>query len=245
VRQSPRGFARIDKRGGCVVKRAILLALCVILVLALAAPIAAGQPTSEGQQGRGNLAAAWWNWGFATSPSPLEGSYGIEDPRCDGEYVDGVFFVAGNTGGASERTCTVPAVTPIFFPVFNVICGEAPTVPTDGGFTGDPEPYPQCAQAFLSNCLAEPSEWFATLDGEDLQVRRMASGVFDWTVASDDNPFGVPADTYESASDGLWVYLPRGLEPGEYTLHFGGTFYCQGPTEPPFSLDVTYHLIVE
>jgi hypothetical protein len=45
---------------------------------------------------------------------------------------------------------------------------------------------------------------------------------------------------YESASDGLWVYLPEGLSEGEYVLEFGGEFPRVG-----FRQEITYTLIVK
>jgi hypothetical protein len=211
------------------VKRAIVMALSVILALIVAAPIASGQETSQ-DQNLGELTAAWWSWAM-TDPSPLEGNYKGGE-QCEGEFVEGVFFLAGTTGGTAERTCTVPADTPLLFPVVNVVCSEAFTNPPD------PKPYTKCAKNILDAAL-EDSETFATLDGQDLQIQRIASGRFDWTIESDNNPFGLPAGTYDAASDGLWVYLPEGLEPGKYTLEFGGSFFGGG-----FSVDTTYTLRV-
>src|SRR5215208_1828998 len=100
------------------------MVLSVILALVVAAPIASGQTSSQGQ-GLEKLTAEWWNWATSINPSPLEGSYNGGD-QCEGEYVEGVFFLAGSVGtDPVERTCTVPADTPIFFPVVNVVCSEA------------------------------------------------------------------------------------------------------------------------
>jgi hypothetical protein len=104
-------------------KRAMLMAISVILALMAAVPIASAKRPS-GSQNLPALTAAWWNWATSQDPSPLQGDY-EGGAQCDGEYVDGVFFLAGTTGGDASRTCTVPADTPILFPVFNVICSEA------------------------------------------------------------------------------------------------------------------------
>jgi hypothetical protein len=56
------------------VKRAMVLAIGVILALVVAMPIASGQSSSQSQN-LGKLTGEWWNWGLATSPSPLERSY--------------------------------------------------------------------------------------------------------------------------------------------------------------------------
>jgi hypothetical protein len=100
------------------VKRAIVMAISVLLALIVAAPIASGQSSSQSQT-IGKLTGDWWNWAVSTNPSPLEGSY-TGGTQCDGSFVDGVFFLGGSqTKKAVKRTCTVPANTPILFPVVN------------------------------------------------------------------------------------------------------------------------------
>ncbi len=228
------------------------MALSVTLTLLVAAPIASGQPAST-NQGTGAITDNWWNWAFEnpTATSPLLGDYS-DGERCDGFQKGnetGAWFLAGqfalegdiNTGfvGQAKRTCTVPADTPILFPVFNSICGAAPTVEQpDGTFTGDPKPYTGCATNTVNDALAE-SEYFATINGKDLPITRAASGDFTWIIPSDDNAFGLPKGRYKSATEGLWVYLPDGLAPGNYTLRFGGSFYGGF-----FVLDITYKLKV-
>jgi hypothetical protein len=216
-----------------VVKRAIVIAISGILALAVAAPIASAQPANQGKDLK-ELTEAWWTWALAV-PSPMQGDYSSPDPRCEGDFVDGVFFLAGTsplvqTEGDATRTCTVPADTALFFPAINAFCTE------------DEPDYPQCARDPVNTALAN-GETFATLDGEDLKIRRLATGPFT-LILPEPNIFpGVPGGPYEhrAISDGLWVYLPQGLEPGEYTLQFGGTSVAFGE---PFSVNVTYELTV-
>ncbi len=151
--------------------------------------------------------------------------------------------MAGTTGGDASRTCTVPADTPILFPVFNVVCSEA--YGAAGQDPPDAQPYDTaCAKPFADFVLAN-GDTNATLDGKQLKTKRIASGLFEWNIQYYPNPFydpagGLPVGTWESATDGRWVYLARGLDPGEYTLEFGGEFFDDG-----FSLNITYDLIVE
>jgi hypothetical protein len=208
-----------------VVKRAIVMAISVILALAVAAPIASGQTASQPQDLKA-LSGEWWTWAIS-KPSPLDGDY-IQGRRCKGEFVEGVFFLAGTQGGEATRTCTVPADTALFFPVLNSF------------ITDDEEAYPEGPTNFVDTALAN-GEFSATLDGEDLEIIRIATGPFTLTVPKP-NIFKAPPGPYTAVSDGLWVYLPQGLEPGEYTLQFGGTSVtAEGE---PFSLDVTYNLKV-
>jgi hypothetical protein len=224
------------------VKRAIVVALSVILALVVAAPIASGQSSSQGKnlgkgQNLGKLTGDWWNWAVSTNPSPLNGG----DP-CGGNFVDGVFLLGGSfTSDPVTRTCTVPANTPILFPVVNTACGAAPTIDPDGDgtFTGDPKPYNKCAQDALDQTVLANSTMFATLNGQPLKIQRLESGPFTLTVSSPSNAFPYPPDSYDSAASGFWVYLPQGLEPGTYTLHWGGTF-----PNVKFKQDITYNLTV-
>jgi hypothetical protein len=230
------------------VRRIVLIALSVMLALVVALPMAFGQTASAAQKpsspqrNLADLTAEWWNWGFSTSPSPLEGSY-TGGTQCEGQYIEGVFFLAGAGGSkAVDRTCTVPAGTPILFPVSNVICSAAfdPIQEVD-----DPKPYDKkCAEPITDDVIDPPSEWYATLDGQDLEQQRIASGLFHWTIASDDNPFGLTAGTYLAGSDGLWVYLEEGLTAGEHTIVFGGR-YRDTPFGSFKGARVTYHLTAQ
>jgi hypothetical protein len=193
--------------------------MSVVLALIVAAPIAAGKNApSSGDLDKAELTQEWWTWAM-TDPSPLDGSYNGGE-QCNGEFVDGVFFLAGAAFDPNNlevnRTCTVPPNTPILFPVVNVICSEA--------WSEDPTPYDQCATDITDQTVDPPSTWYATLDGKDLKMQRIASGIFDWTIESNNNPFLRPAGTYQAGSDGQWVLLEDGLKKGTYTVQFGGTF---------------------
>ena len=206
-------------------KRAIVLALSVILALVVAAPIASGQ-SSSGQsssksQNLGQLTAESWNWAISTNPSPLEGSY-TGGAQCNGKYVKGVIFLAGALGGSSvDRTCTVPANTPILFSPFNYLCSAAFDTVQE---KPDPKPYDTaCATPTTDAAIDPPSSFYARVDGKDANQQRIASGLFQWTIPVD-NSLALPAGTWESAQDGLWVYLENGLNKGQHTAQFGGTF---------------------
>jgi hypothetical protein len=120
----------------------------------------------------------------------------------------------------------VPADTALFFPVVNAFC------------TADERNYPQCATGLVDTALAT-GEPYATLDGKNLKFRRITSEDFP-LILPESNIFGLPGGEYEhlATSDGLWVYLPKGLKPGEYTLEFG-------VDSGDFTLNITYELIVE
>jgi hypothetical protein len=225
-----------------VLKRAIVIAISVILALAVAAPIASGQTVSH-RLGIKALTEAWWTWALA-DPSPLAGDYDVDDPQCEGEFVEGVFFLAGTFGEDATRTCTVPAKTALFFPVVNAIVTEEEDTP--------PVLYPGYPTDFVDTAL-DNGEPYATLDGKALKMRRIATKPFTLILLEDNivpPQVGGPYQHEDCAdptrclatSDGLWVYLPQGLKPGEYTVKFGGNF--PNAVGGGFSLNITYELIV-
>lgn len=212
-------------------RRTALLATSIIALLGVALPQGAVQATADrhSDDPARSLTASWWNWVVSTSPSPLEGSYD-GGKRCDGSFVNGFFFLAGTTDSEPvERTCTVPAGTPILFPVVNALCSEGFDPP-------DPRPFWVCAKGLLDSALEGDSERFARVDGRAVEIRRIAFH-FAWRIPSDHNLFGIPAGRYDAAGNGLWGYLPHGLRPGLHTIHFGGSFFDGG-----FIQDITYTL---
>ena len=243
-------------------KRAIVIALSVILALVLAAPIASGKSSSQGKnlgkgQNLGKLTGDWWNWAFSTNPSPVNAEGNPGGDPCGGNFVDGVFFLAGSfTPDAVSRTCTVPANTPILFPVVNTACGAAPTIPVldengapvldENGnptFTGDPQPYNKCAQDPIDD-IASQSTMSATLDGQPLEIQRLESGLVTFTNPSPRSEIlpNAPPGSYKSWASGFWVYLPQGLEPRvePYTLHWS----VLPVSGEGFTQDITYNLTV-
>ena len=87
-------------------RRAIVLAISVILALGVAAPIAAGQNQSHSNILK-ELAAQWWNWAVL-EPSPLAGDY-EGGPQCEGGFVEGGVLSSRYNGGRRDahlhRTC--------------------------------------------------------------------------------------------------------------------------------------------
>jgi hypothetical protein len=229
-----------------MVKRVIVMAISVILALAVAAPIASGQPPSQ-RQDVNTLTDEWWTWALS-APSPLAGDY-EGGQQCEGEFVEGVFFLAGTsplvtTERDAKRTCTVPARTALFFPVINAfITEEEHTAPLV---------YPEYPTNFVDTALVD-GEPYATLDGKDLGFSRITAEPFTLILPEPNIVGQVPGGPYRhsgcadptrclATSDGLWVYLPKGLKPGEHEVEFGGNF--PNALGGDFSMNITYELIV-
>ena len=111
-------------------KRAIVMAISVLLALLVAVPIAFGD-AGQGSKASGKtakLAAAWTQWAYSKpeKESPLIGSYKGGE-QCDGRPVSPTpgktWFLGGSFGPAEKvkRTCTAPDGTKLFFPVVNTV----------------------------------------------------------------------------------------------------------------------------
>lgn len=209
----------------------------------------------EAQSGRGNKnpgvippnaqyrGLSYGEWGAKF----WQAAYSI--PVVDGEHPfisggafggeDGVVFLAGIGGGAVIEI-TVPAGTPLFFPVINAECSEIEPDP----FHGDDEAeMRECANHHIDNT----SERFAIVDGvpvKNLDGYRVESPLFQFGPLPEDNllkflGLDAPAGTTSPAVDaGVYVLLAP-LSVGEHVIHFGGTF-----DEFGFSIDTTYIITV-
>jgi hypothetical protein len=236
---------RAREREDNVVKRAIVIALSVVLALTLAMPVAFGQ-VGQGSKASGTeaaqLAADWWTWALSTpvADNPLLGGDPNYTPeQCDGEPVTDTtgetWFLAGTIDKHKvERTCTVPAGTELFFPVVNYVF-----VITEPGETQ--KQARQVVNEFIDSVLADPKfSMVVTVDGEEVQeteIVRADSPLFTIPLP-ENNLFGVDAGNYQAVADGLWVTLPP-LSEGEHTIHVEMRAPSVG-----FSQNYTYYLTV-
>jgi hypothetical protein len=183
------------------------------------------------------LSAEWWPWAIerSTAESPLNGSY-VGGPQCNGQGANGsaknVWFLAGTiTGEKVERTCTVPAGSEVFFPVYNLLDFNVNGAQTE-------EELRQEVEGWTNDALAHPKRpLFATVDGEAVEMDRLdsPSDLFHFTLPKGGyiTEFGIEPGPYVGVTDGVWVTLPP-LSEGDHTIHFGGN-----------GQNNTYHLKVE
>jgi hypothetical protein len=220
-------------RRNTVVKRAIVMAISVLLALIVALPMAFAQ-VGQGAKASGSaeeLAAAWWQWASSkpVEVNPLRDSY-EGGAKCDGTPVtptQGKQWFLGGTqdGSVVERTCTMPVGTHLFFPVVNVVA-----FPFAPGETRQNQR--QLARQYIREVVNAPDfSMSVTVDGKEVKSNRIVralSPVFSVTVPEDNifdcpqcpQPFDLPAGEYDDASsNGLWVTLPP-LSRGEHTIHF-------------------------
>jgi hypothetical protein len=164
--------------------------------------------------------AKWWQAAFAlpviAGDHPLisGGAFGGED---------GVVFLAG-VGGNPTVEITIPAGTPLFFPIINYECSVFEPPPFHGD---DEESLRECANSHMDDV----TELFAEIDGRplnNLQAYRAESPLFEWGPLPEGNIFAffgldAPAGTASEAVDAGAYLLLAPLSVGDHTIHFRGT----------------------
>src|SRR5215831_11039035 len=71
------------------------------------------------------LTAQWWQWAFSI-PAPQNPIIDPNGGNCMIGQRDSVWFLAGYTGGTTQRTCDIPGGTSLFFPVINQVYFNSP-----------------------------------------------------------------------------------------------------------------------
>jgi len=221
------GFGR-----GFAIMLVFLLSLCLV-------PSAAAAPQSQALQFNrfSPLAAKWWQWALEqpASISPLTDPSGT---RCAEGQRGRMWFLAGpvpDSGPIAERTCIVPSGKTLFFPLVNAFSGW-----TDG----DPEEARTASaqrDIVATYDVENATNLSVAVDGSSPNglIQYEDSVPFRLTLPAD-NLFGLPAGTlvYPTVDAGHYALLDP-LPSGAHELHFTGTL------PSGFSVDVTYHLIVE
>ena len=185
------------------------------------------------------LAGDWWNWAFQ---GPIE-TFPLFDgtgESCDVGQEGKFWFLAGNFGGTSVRSCTVPEGKALFFPVLNTIWWA----PEDGETV---EELRAIANSFIDPTNSSVSCEIDGVPVADLFAYRAQSPpggfVFDIPEGSVGTIFGfLPGPRFPSVADGYWVGL-NPLPEGAHTIHFAAV--VGDPKTPDFELDVTYFLTIE
>ncbi len=188
------------------------------------------------------LSAEWQQWALSVPP--------LQNPILDETGEDcfigqrgPIWFLTGNTGGTTSRTCSVPEDKALFFPVVNFVNINTPNVCGQGA---DNIPAADL-RAFIAPFIDGATNLTVEVDGEPVkQLRRIESKIFE-VALPEDNIFdapcvgaglgNVPAGVYSPAvDDGFYVML-NPLTIGPHILHIHGEIPDIG-----FFLDVTYNL---
>jgi hypothetical protein len=209
------------------------------------------QSSEQSERAYEQLTIEWTRWALSlpASTGPIADATG---EACTMGQGDGFWFLAGSSGGAVERECTIPADTPLFFPLMNLWIVPSPSQ------VDEPE-----EQESIIGAVANYFAWDRStvcdltlrIDGEDLladtaerDAELYVAITEPFTIElNDDNwasGWGKPGGTYD------WVFthghfaLFKPLAPGDHVLEFGGA-NCDEDGDISFSTSATYHLHVE
>jgi hypothetical protein len=198
----------------------------------------------------GEWGAEWWKWALGI---PL-----AENPLLDetGEFaaVDQagpVWFLAGNFGGVTERTITLPAGKALFFPIVNAAWWApedlelAAMVAEFLGLDPDYLTDEELLRLLANFSVSGVTELSLAVDGVEMRnlLRyRAESPAFLIEDADLLEDFGYdPLESRLAVADGYWIMLAP-LPPGEHTIHFKGA--VDNIVQGAFTSDVTYHITV-
>jgi hypothetical protein len=179
----------------------------------------------------GEWSAGWYQWAnsIPLDRNPIRDADGV----FAGEGQSGpVFFLAGNSGGETERTVRVPSGKLLLLPILN----DFEWIPATGDTCGE-------LQDIARQALSRTTSLECEIDGvavDDLfDYREVPPTCFESEFPLN-NIYSVPPGTYTGATEGFYLMLEP-IDPGaSHTVRFAAV--VGDPLDPLFSLDVTYHL---
>jgi hypothetical protein len=230
----------------------LLPILALVALLVAAGPAAAGGDKPDIVDPKGKTygktyegwAGAWWQWVLEhpATNNPILDDTGAD---CDEDQRGKVWFLAGNFGGETHRTCTVPNGKALFFPVFN---GWADNINPFG-------PATTLTKGELADLCesvgTNPSSMSVEIDGKS--VKKLGRYTIDptlffYTTPEDDSmiDFLAPGNTFAgdvpapgAVACGTYLLLEP-LSKGHHDLRIQAV-----SADGTFSLDVTYDLTIK
>ena len=225
--------------------RTVIVAAALVVLVASRAQANGGAsivPINGNALGRiySGLAADWWKWAVQT-PTPSNALVDTTGINCTKNQINHLWFLAGTAGGGTiTRTCTVPKLTFLFFPLANDFYGA---------FLNDPDN--QRTEDFVrsqTTCVLGAIV-HAEIDGvavKNPQQYLEQSPLFILHLPTDNiyglTPDVVPGLTLDPSVDRGYYLLLEPLPPGKHTIHF--TSAPPSSTACVSQQDVTYHLTI-
>ncbi len=178
----------------------------------------------------------FWNWviSLPKDQNPWPDPTG---KNCANEQLglnSSVFYLSGNGGGVSERTCTVPAGKGLLIPVLVVEISdkEAP-----GASPAELEQIAKKDQDSVASMYLRINDKEYNID--EISKYRKSAGPF--TVIFPEDPiFGATPGESTAAADGHYI-ITEPLSKGEqYTVHYKSSL-----SEPNFAQDIKYNITAQ
>ena len=200
-------------------RRVIVIVLCLLLALVVAAPMATAQQktgTGVGKKQIGELSAAWWQQVMTETKSP-------ECGPLEQDVIEGDVFYLANFSGQVDAECTVPSGSRILAPVFNVACSP------QFGDQGTVQDLRDLCRSIFDYAWKNATDVEVTVDGQEVEEESIVCAdapLFNLTVPkgsfSIKAGFGIEG-TGPAVASGCWILLEP-LSPGEHIITIEGTF---------------------
>ena len=184
----------------------------------------------------------FWKWviSFPIDKSPWKDQTGANCDNGQSKTNSSVFYLSGNGGGTSARTCKVPAGKGLFIPV-------SPSEVSD-------KEAPNASVEYLQKLAKKDQDSVTSLylkindkeySRQDLSKYRIHPDVFDVTFPKN-AIFGASEGISKAAADGYYV-ITEPLAKGTYTIQYKSSLICPGTDclEPNFAMDIKYTIIAE
>jgi hypothetical protein len=184
----------------------------------------------------------FWKWviSLPKDKSPWEDATGANCDNGQSKTNSSVFYLSGNGGGKSARTCEVPAGRGLFIPVSPMEASdkEAPNASVE-----DLHKFAKKDQDSITSLYLKINDKEYNL--VDLSKYRTHPGVIEVTFPKN-AIFGATEGISKAAADGYYV-LTEPLAKGTYTIQYKSSLICPGTDciEPNFAQDVKYTIIVK
>ena len=184
----------------------------------------------------------FWKWviSLPKDKSPWNDPTGANCDNGQSKTNSSVFYLSGNGGGTSDRTCKVPAGKGLFIPVspMEVSDKEAPNASVEDLHKISKKDQDSVTSLYLKINDKEYSR-------ADLSKYRTHTGVFEVTFPKN-AIFGATEGISKAVADGYYV-ITEPLAKGTYTIQYKSSLICPGTDclEPNFAQDVKYTIIVQ
>lgn len=150
-----------------------------------------------------------------------------------------IFYLTGNSGGDTEKTCKIPGGLGLFIPV---IAGEFSQGESPGSTVEDLRMTAKNDQESMQNLVLSING--KVIPENVLRSYALLTGDFEF-IFPNNAVYGANPGLSKAVADGYYV-ITKPLSPGKYDIIFSGLIPSEpGSTEPPFSTKSIYHLIVE
>jgi hypothetical protein len=185
----------------------------------------------------------YWKWllSIPASEGPTDDPTGEKCASRQLNTNSSVFYLSGNGGGYSDRTCKVPFGKGLFIPVMDVEWSdkEVPNASVEELQKSAKKDQDSVNSLYLR--IGDKEYQY-----EDLLKYRTPTGVLD-VIFPDNGLFGViEGGPSKVVSDGFYI-ITEPLAKGSYPIHFKSSLICLDPdcAEPNFAQDIKYNIIAE